>query len=139
MFRSKDELDYEHRDSVRQQELLRVAFAGMHPQVAGWLAEMDRTPAFYFDSITQLRLDIWSRRRVPLVGDAGYCPGPAVGGSTSLAAMTDNNGNLKKQEHWIPNASGAVTGTTRPLTQQQQAQVNAQTGDAVTATTPPAQ
>ncbi len=87
MFRSKDELDYEHRDSVRQQELLRVAFAGMHPQVAGWLAEMDRTPAFYFDSITQLRLDIWSRRRVTLVGDAGYCPGPAVGGSTSLAVL----------------------------------------------------
>jgi 2-polyprenyl-6-methoxyphenol hydroxylase-like FAD-dependent oxidoreductase len=27
----------------------------------------------------------WSRGRVTLVGDAGYCPGPAVGGSTSLA------------------------------------------------------
>ena len=53
---------------------------------AGW-AKLDRTPAFYFDSITQLRLDSWSRRRVTLVGDAGYCPGPAVGGSTSLAVL----------------------------------------------------
>ena len=43
--------------------------------------------AFYFDSITQLQLDSWSRGRVTLVGDAGYCPGPAVGGSTSLAVL----------------------------------------------------
>jgi 2-polyprenyl-6-methoxyphenol hydroxylase-like FAD-dependent oxidoreductase len=32
-------------------------------------------------------MDRWSRRRVTLVGDAGYCPGPAVGGSTSLAVL----------------------------------------------------
>jgi 2-polyprenyl-6-methoxyphenol hydroxylase-like FAD-dependent oxidoreductase len=42
---------------------------------------------FYFDSITQLRMDSWSRGRVTLAGDAGYCPGPAVGGSTSLAMV----------------------------------------------------
>ncbi len=33
------------------------------------------------------RMDTWSRGRVTLVGDAGYCPGPAVGGSTSLAVV----------------------------------------------------
>ena len=87
LFRSKEELDYDHRDSLRQKELLRDAFAGMHPQVDRWLAELDRTPAFYFDAISQLRMDRWSRRRVTLVGDAGYCPGPAVGGSTSLAVL----------------------------------------------------
>ena len=87
MFRGKEGLDYDHRDSLRQKELLRGAFAGMHPQVDGWLEEMERTPTFYFDAITQLSLDIWSRRRVTLVGDAGYCPGPAVGGSTSLAVL----------------------------------------------------
>jgi 2-polyprenyl-6-methoxyphenol hydroxylase-like FAD-dependent oxidoreductase len=87
MFRSKTELDYDHRDTLRQKELLRGAFAGMHPQVDGWLAEIDRTPSFYFDAITQLQLDTWSRGRVTLVGDAGYCPGPAVGGSTSLAVI----------------------------------------------------
>jgi 2-polyprenyl-6-methoxyphenol hydroxylase-like FAD-dependent oxidoreductase len=87
MFRSKDELDYDYRDSLRQKELLRDAFAGMHPQVDDWLGEIDATPAFYFDAISQLRMNIWSRRRVTLVGDAGYCPGPAVGGSTSLAVL----------------------------------------------------
>jgi 2-polyprenyl-6-methoxyphenol hydroxylase-like FAD-dependent oxidoreductase len=87
MFRTKEELEYHYRDALRQQELLRAAFAGMHPQVDGWLGERDRTPAFYFDSITQLQLDTWSRGRVTLVGDAGYCPAPAVGGSTSIAVL----------------------------------------------------
>ncbi len=59
----------------------------MDPQVDRWLDELDRTPTFYFDSITQLQLDTWSSGRVTLVGDAGYCPGPAVGGSTSLAVL----------------------------------------------------
>lgn len=59
----------------------------MHADVDRWLDELDRTPAFYFDSITQLRMDTWSRGSVTLVGDAGYCPGPAVGGSTSLAVI----------------------------------------------------
>lgn len=81
------ELDYHHRDVPRQKQLLRAAYAGFHPQVDGWLAEMDTTPAFYFDSIVQLKIDTWSRGRVTLVGDAAYCPGAAVGGSTSMAVI----------------------------------------------------
>ena len=87
LFRRDQELDYHHRDVPRQKELLREAFAGLHPQVDGWLAELDGPGPFYFDSITQLQLETWSRGRVTLVGDAGYCPGPAVGGSTSLAVL----------------------------------------------------
>lgn len=90
LFRSERELDYHHRDAPRQKELLRGAFDGLHADVDRWLDELDRTPAFYFDSIAQLRMDTWSRGRVTLVGDAGYCPGPAVGGGgggTSLAVV----------------------------------------------------
>ncbi|OBJ48591.1 FAD-dependent monooxygenase [Mycobacterium sp. 1423905.2] len=86
LFRSP-QLDYHYRDVKRQKELLRQAVAGMHPQVDLWLDELDHTPAFYFDSVTQLQLDTWSKGRVTLVGDAGYCPGPAVGGSTSLSVF----------------------------------------------------
>ncbi len=32
-------------------------------------------------------METWSRGRASLVGDAGYCPGPAVGGSTTLAIV----------------------------------------------------
>ncbi|GAA4233097.1 2-polyprenyl-6-methoxyphenol hydroxylase-like FAD-dependent oxidoreductase [Streptosporangium album] len=88
MFRPAAELGYHHRDVDRQKELLRRQFAGMGWEVPRLLGEeLDRASTFYFDSITQLRMDTWSRGRVSLVGDAGYCPGPAVGGSTSLAVV----------------------------------------------------
>ncbi|MDX8055348.1 FAD-dependent monooxygenase [Lentzea sp. BCCO 10_0798] len=86
LFRSP-ELSYHHRDTARQKELLREAFAAMHGEVDSWLEHLDGDGAFYFDSITQLREDTWSRGRVALVGDAAYCPGPAIGGSTSLAVL----------------------------------------------------
>lgn len=86
LFRGK-QLDYHHRDVPRQRELLRQAFHRLHPDVDRLLSYTEESPAFYFDSITQLRMDSWSRGRVTLVGDAGYCPGPAVGGSTSLAVI----------------------------------------------------
>jgi 2-polyprenyl-6-methoxyphenol hydroxylase-like FAD-dependent oxidoreductase len=84
LFRSEP-LDYHHRDVPRQKELLRRAYAGMGGDVPRWLERLDGT--FYFDSITQLLMDTWSRGRVTLVGDAGFCPGPAIGGSTSLAVV----------------------------------------------------
>jgi 2-polyprenyl-6-methoxyphenol hydroxylase-like FAD-dependent oxidoreductase len=85
IFRPEHPLDFDHRDETRQRNQLRDAFTGVAPEVDAWLAELDRTPTFYFDAITQLESTTWSRGRVTLVGDAGYCPGPAVGGSTSLA------------------------------------------------------
>jgi len=86
MFRAEP-LDYHHRDTARQQALLREHFTGLAEPVERWLADLEQTPSFYFDAITQLTLSTWSRGRVCLVGDAGYCPGPAVGGSTSLAVL----------------------------------------------------
>ncbi len=87
MFRTERPLDYHHHDVPRQKHLLREAFAGMGGEIPRWLDELDHTSAFYFDSITQLHMDTWSRGRVTLVGDAAHCPGPVVGGSTSLAVV----------------------------------------------------
>lgn len=85
--RTSQPLDYHYRDTEQQKQLLRNHFRDMAWEVPRLLAELDHTPSFYFDSITQLRLDTWSRGRVTLVGDAAYCPGPAVGGSTSMAVV----------------------------------------------------
>jgi 2-polyprenyl-6-methoxyphenol hydroxylase-like FAD-dependent oxidoreductase len=87
LFRPPTQLEYHHRDQARQRQLLRAAFADMGGEVPRLLDEVDRSSYCYFDAITQLRMDSWSRGRVTLVGDAGYCPGPAVGGSTSLAVV----------------------------------------------------
>lgn len=85
IFRPGQRLDYDYRDADRQKAQLCTAFAHTAPEVDRWLDEVPQTPTFYFDAITQLQMTTWSRGRVTLVGDAGYCPGPAVGGSTSLA------------------------------------------------------
>lgn len=85
LFRPNTPLHVHHRDVDAQKRALAAAYAGAPSEVGRWLAELKHTPAFYFDAITQLEMPSWSRGRVTLVGDAGYCPGPAVGGSTSLA------------------------------------------------------
>lgn len=87
LFRPPTERQYHHRDVAHQKQLLRDAFGDLGGEVPALLDEADQSPAFYFDSITQLVMDHWTRGRVALVGDAGYCPGPAVGGSTSLAVV----------------------------------------------------
>lgn len=87
MFRPRHQLDYDYHDADAQKLLLRKVFDGFGPHVSRLLDEAEGADAFYLDSITQLRMDSWSRGRVSLVGDAGYCPGPAVGGSTSLAVV----------------------------------------------------
>ncbi|GAA5082680.1 2-polyprenyl-6-methoxyphenol hydroxylase-like FAD-dependent oxidoreductase [Thermocatellispora tengchongensis] len=80
-------LDYHHRDVARQKALVRAAYEGVGGDVPWLLDEMDAAEVFYFDSITQIHMDTWSRGRVSLAGDAGYSPGPAVGGGTSLAVV----------------------------------------------------
>ncbi|GAB7028859.1 FAD-dependent monooxygenase [Streptomyces sp. NPDC021749] len=44
-------------------------------------------PDFYCDAMAQIRMDHWSRGRVALIGDAGYCPSPLSGQGTSLALV----------------------------------------------------
>ena len=79
---------YDHRDRAQQQQILREQYAGSSwPLVADLLAAMEDSPGFHFDTITQIRMNRWSTGRITLVGDAGYSPGPVVGGSTSLAAV----------------------------------------------------
>jgi 2-polyprenyl-6-methoxyphenol hydroxylase-like FAD-dependent oxidoreductase len=87
LFRPPVELDVGHRDVPRQKQLLRDAFGDLDGAIPDLLDQVDQASAFYFDAITQLVLDRWTTGRVALVGDAGYCPGPAVGGSTSLAVV----------------------------------------------------
>jgi 2-polyprenyl-6-methoxyphenol hydroxylase-like FAD-dependent oxidoreductase len=42
---------------------------------------------FYAHEVGQIRLDTWSKGRVTLLGDAGYCPTPFTGFGTSMALV----------------------------------------------------
>ncbi|WP_432981798.1 FAD-dependent monooxygenase [Dactylosporangium sp. CA-233914] len=81
------ELDYDHRDAAAQRALLRTLAGGLGWEVPTLLTHLDAAGDFYFDSISQIRLGSYSRGRVTLAGDAGYGPGPAVGGGSSLALV----------------------------------------------------
>jgi 2-polyprenyl-6-methoxyphenol hydroxylase-like FAD-dependent oxidoreductase len=88
LFRRATELAYDHRDPADQLRVLREVFAGATGDVRGLLDAAGGAEDFYLDSISQIHLDTWSRGRVALVGDAACSPGPAVGGGTTLAAVS---------------------------------------------------
>ena len=88
LFRTPHELRYDYRDKDEQKALLVKEFSNYGWRVPQLLEHLQTAEDFYFDSIAQITLDTWSKGRIGLVGDAGYCPGPAVGGGTSLAVMT---------------------------------------------------
>ena len=87
MFRRAKELDYDYHDVEQQKRLLRGAYAAGGWEVPRLLEYLEDTETFYFDSISQIRMDAFSCGRVTLVGDAGYAPGAGVGGGTSLAVV----------------------------------------------------
>jgi 2-polyprenyl-6-methoxyphenol hydroxylase-like FAD-dependent oxidoreductase len=87
LFRRAQEFQYDHHDVAQQKRLLRQEFDGEGWEVPRLLDEMDQATDFYFDSISQILMDTWSTGPVTLVGDAGYSPGPAVGGGTTTAVI----------------------------------------------------
>lgn len=88
MFRTETELEYDYRDKDQQKALLAKEFRDYGWRVPQLLEHLEAADDFYFDAIAQITLDTWQRGRIGLVGDAGYCPAPAVGGGTSLAIAT---------------------------------------------------
>ncbi|MGW2419392.1 FAD-dependent monooxygenase [Streptomyces sp. NPDC001709] len=80
-------ITYDRRDVAAQQELVAQRFADVGWETPRLLQAMRTAPDFFFDSMGQVRLDRWSRGRVALLGDAGYCATPLTGLGTSLALV----------------------------------------------------
>ncbi|MEU8520677.1 FAD-dependent monooxygenase [Streptomyces sp. NPDC048577] len=78
---------YDRRDAAAQRELVAQRFAGVGWETPRLLRAMRTAPDFFLDSMGQVRLDRWSRGRVALLGDAGYCATPLTGLGTSLALV----------------------------------------------------
>ncbi|HEX5257039.1 MAG TPA: FAD-binding protein [Mycobacterium sp.] len=81
------DLRIDYRDAEAQFAELERRMAGegwVRPQL---LEYMRGAPDFYFDEMSQIKMDRWSRGRVALVGDAGYCCSPLSGQGTSVALL----------------------------------------------------
>jgi 2-polyprenyl-6-methoxyphenol hydroxylase-like FAD-dependent oxidoreductase len=74
-------------DLAAQKGILQERFGGGKWECARILCELDRTPELYFDRVSQIRLECWSRGRVALLGDAAFCVS-LVAGQGSALAMT---------------------------------------------------
>jgi 2-polyprenyl-6-methoxyphenol hydroxylase-like FAD-dependent oxidoreductase len=79
--------DYDRHDRDAQRQLLCNLYGDLGWEVPRLLTELDQAEDLYLDSISQVVMDAWTSGRVALVGDAGYSPGAAVGGGTSLAII----------------------------------------------------
>lgn len=114
------ELRYDYRDKDDQKALLVKEFRDYGWKVPQLLEHLMPAEDFYFDSIAQITLDTWHRGRIGLVGDAGYCPGPAVGGGTSLAVMAAYilAGELAAARSDLPSGLRNYERTIRPVVEQ---------------------
>ncbi|KIZ16501.1 FAD-dependent monooxygenase [Streptomyces natalensis] len=70
-----------------QQAAVRAAFADRGWQAPRLLAAMAEAEDFSFASTCQVQLDSWSKGRIALLGDAGYCAAPTAGMGTSQALL----------------------------------------------------
>ena len=85
---SSPKVDYDHRDVDQQKNIVRQVFA----DEPGWefprlLEEMQGATDFYFDDVSQIRMNHWSNGRVALVGDAACGPTLITGQGTSMAVV----------------------------------------------------
>jgi len=74
------------RENVSRQKALLGEYFGS----SGWeserlVTEMHASDDFYYDAVAQVKMDAWSKGRVVLLGDAGYCASPFSGMGTTLA------------------------------------------------------
>jgi 2-polyprenyl-6-methoxyphenol hydroxylase-like FAD-dependent oxidoreductase len=74
-------------DAGGQKALLRQRFADARWECPRILPRLDEAEAFYFDRVSQVRMDRWSTGRVTLVGDAAFAPSFLAGQGSALAML----------------------------------------------------
>jgi 2-polyprenyl-6-methoxyphenol hydroxylase-like FAD-dependent oxidoreductase len=82
---ASEPLDYDRHDPEQQKRILADIYADVGWEVPRLIEAMWDAPDLYFDSISRIDMDHWSKGRVVLLGDAGY--GATVGGMGTGTAM----------------------------------------------------
>jgi 2-polyprenyl-6-methoxyphenol hydroxylase-like FAD-dependent oxidoreductase len=88
------------------------------------LEEAARSGNFYFDKMCQIRMPSWTKGRVALVGDAGYCASPAagMGGSLAIIGATALADAFAKHPENLEAAFHEYNDSLRPFVEDVQAQ-----------------
>jgi 2-polyprenyl-6-methoxyphenol hydroxylase-like FAD-dependent oxidoreductase len=69
----------------RQKAILHENFGEAKWECSRILRELDRVEGLYFDRVSQIRMDRWTRGRIALVGDAAFCVSLMAGQGSALA------------------------------------------------------
>lgn len=81
-------LSYDYHNKEQQKRIVVDYFTDDQKWIMPKLIEsMWQADDFYFDSLSQARMDGWSQGRVSLVGDAAFCPSAISGQGTSVALV----------------------------------------------------
>ena len=86
-FFATEPLEYDRRNMDQQKRALRDHFQQEGWEVPRLLQIMETAPDFYFDSISQVKMNRWSAGRSVLLGDAAYCASPLSGMGTGMAVV----------------------------------------------------
>lgn len=72
----------------QQKEMLRERYGDGKWECPRILEELDRTEELYFDSVSQIKMNSWSKRRIALIGDAAFCVSLLAGQGSALAMIS---------------------------------------------------
>lgn len=99
-FFSEKEINYDYRNEDEQRQIILEQFEGQSWRTAELLEEIKNSEFFYFDKFCQIKMPSWTKGRVALIGDAGYCASPAagMGGSLSMIGAATLADALEKYE-----------------------------------------
>jgi 2-polyprenyl-6-methoxyphenol hydroxylase-like FAD-dependent oxidoreductase len=93
IFRSTPVAGFDHRDLSQHKQIVMRAYEGAGWRIPALLERVAAADDLYFDSVSAVRLESWSRGRIGLLGDAASCvslfgdgSSMAMAGAETLAA-----------------------------------------------------
>jgi len=86
-FRPEKEITYNYRDQEQMKKIVYDEMKGLGWRTSELKEELINSKSFYFDRFCQIKMPSWTKGRIALVGDAGYCASPAAGMGGSLAII----------------------------------------------------
>jgi 2-polyprenyl-6-methoxyphenol hydroxylase-like FAD-dependent oxidoreductase len=115
IFRSPARIDHRNAEAARQ--LLKQTYRNVGWRTPELLAAYLAANDVYFDSVTKIRMDSWSRGPITLVGDAASCvslfgdgSSSAIEGAAKLAsALTSSLHDIPAALAWYESAHRAAT------------------------------
>ena len=124
IFRPEAEIPYDFRDQEQHRRIIAAQFEGMGWRTIELREELLNARSFYFDKFCQIKMSSWTKGRVALVGDAGYCASPAagMGGSLAIIGATALGDALQKNESDFGLSFDEYNSGLRPFIEQVQAE-----------------